>query len=430
MNQEARLRALVNSKPPKPRWSVTDVYREEGRSGKDLDRPELQRLLADVRRGRINTVLVVRIDRITRSLQDFFELHKTFKNHGADFISIDEHFDTTTATGRAMLKISLVFAELERERTSERTKEAMSERAKRGLWNGGQLVGYRIDADEPGVLKVDPDQKVIVDLIFAKYLELGSARKVAAHMNECGYRAPSFTSRRGKVQGAREFISTTIDQIVSNVAYLGLIRYKDREPVPGRHQPIVDKETFDAVQALRRKNTLTRRNAVHKTAHVFSLEGLVRCGGCGMAMTPHWALSRGERYFYYRCVREMHRGKDACTVKSVSAPDLEKMVLDRISQLAGDEAAVKAILDSHGHIKATQTAPLEAQLDGLRRELKRVVAEGEALTTALAQGSSGRTPVFVLDRLTALDERRRQLQAETYQLEFRLQDLDRRVDDA
>jgi site-specific DNA recombinase len=127
--QEQRIRAWLDSRHDRSSWQAARFFREEGRSGKDTDRPELQRLLHAVRAGEINVVICTKIDRFTRSLQDFFSLYQTLQDHGAQFISLDEAFDTTTATGKAMLKIALVFAELERERTSERTKETMAARA-------------------------------------------------------------------------------------------------------------------------------------------------------------------------------------------------------------------------------------------------------------------------------------------------------------
>lgn len=137
-------------------WEIVDRYREEGRSGKDLERPEFKRMMADVQSGRINTVIVYKIDRITRSLRDFYTLWETFEKLGVQFVSLYEKFDTTTAVGRAMLKLILVFAELEREQTAERTAATMQYRAEQGLWNGGVRLGYDLDPDNKGVLKVNP----------------------------------------------------------------------------------------------------------------------------------------------------------------------------------------------------------------------------------------------------------------------------------
>jgi site-specific DNA recombinase len=139
-------------------WVVVDRYREEGFSGKNLERPEFRRIVEDIKAGRVNTVVVQKIDRITRSLRDFFDLWEFFERHGVQFISLHEKFDTTTAVGRAMLKLILVFAELEREQTSERTAATLAYRARQGLRNGGRIYGYDLDPDNKGVLKIVPEQ--------------------------------------------------------------------------------------------------------------------------------------------------------------------------------------------------------------------------------------------------------------------------------
>ena len=114
-----------NAKESDGTWEIVDRYREEGRSGKDLDRPEFKRMMNDIREGKVNTVIVYKIDRITRSLRDFYDLWETFEEYEVQFVSLHEKFDTTTAVGRAMLKLILVFAELEREQTAERTSATM-----------------------------------------------------------------------------------------------------------------------------------------------------------------------------------------------------------------------------------------------------------------------------------------------------------------
>ena len=147
---------LWNSAKPED-WRVVDRYREEGKSGKNLDRPEFKRLMADMEAGRVDTVVVQKIDRITRSLRDFYVLWETFQQHGVSFVSLHENFDTTSAVGRAMLKLILVFAELEREQTGERTKATLEYRAAQGLWGSGRPPrGYRRHEEESGVLVVDP----------------------------------------------------------------------------------------------------------------------------------------------------------------------------------------------------------------------------------------------------------------------------------
>ena len=159
-----------------PSWKTVRIYPERGKSGKNTDRPELQALFADIKGGKVNTVICTKIDRISRSLLDFYKMTEIFEKHKVEFISLDENFDTSTPMGKAALKITLVFAELEREQTSKRTKEKMAWRTEQGLWNGGQMLGYDIVEKK---LVVNQREGQLVKLMYEKYLELGSVLQLS-----------------------------------------------------------------------------------------------------------------------------------------------------------------------------------------------------------------------------------------------------------
>ena len=143
--QEERLRAFCKTRNRK----VVKVYREDGKSGKDTNRPQFQQMLQDIREGKIDTVVVKKIDRLSRSILDFEKTYNFFLEHNVDLISLQENFDTTSAIGRAVIRIVLVFAQLEREQTSERTIDVLEYRAKQGLWNGGYPpLGYGINEEK------------------------------------------------------------------------------------------------------------------------------------------------------------------------------------------------------------------------------------------------------------------------------------------
>ena len=163
-------------------WELYDIYEDAGYSAADLNRPELQRLLNDIRRKKINIVLVYKIDRLTRSPKDFYQLIELFEKYNISFISITERFDTSTPAGRLLRNIMLIFAQFERELASERTKDKMLQRAKKGLWNGGiPPFGYKTLNK-----KLIPDEKEskIVKLIFETYVETGSVAEVYNTLKE------------------------------------------------------------------------------------------------------------------------------------------------------------------------------------------------------------------------------------------------------
>jgi len=218
--QEQRLREFCKAR----NWNIVKVYCEEGQSAKDTNRPKFKELLNDIENGIIDTVVVKKLDRLSRSIIDFERIYNFFEKHNVDLVSLFENFDTTTAIGRAVVIIVMVFAQLEREQTAERTLDVLEHRAKEGLWNGDcPPLGYDLNK---GQLVVNPKEVEIVRTIFQKYLEFASYHKVAEYLNSKGYKTKKFKSRRGKEQGGREFIDAYIQRVLKNPVYIGKIQYK------------------------------------------------------------------------------------------------------------------------------------------------------------------------------------------------------------
>ena len=175
-------------------WKVVKTYREEGKSGKDTNRPEYQKMLKDVEQDTINVLLCTKIDRISRSLLDFYHLFEVLAAHEVTFISLNEQWDTSSPMGRFAMKIVLAGAELEREQTAERTREKMQWRAEQGWCNGGQILGYDIDPEEPGIPKANEEEKKLILLIFETFAKEKSYHRVAQIINQKGYRTKCYTS--------------------------------------------------------------------------------------------------------------------------------------------------------------------------------------------------------------------------------------------
>ena len=344
--QESRLREYVatENKYGEENWIITEVYREEGRSGKDMKRPEFQRLRNDIDANKINTVIVAKIDRLTRSLRDFSILWEKFNEEGVEFVSLGDNFDTKTAIGRAMLQIVLVFAQLEREQTGERTAATMTHRAEQGLWNGGRVVGYDLDADNKGSLLINDEQAELVKKAYQLCIQMGSAGKVQKELNEVGYRTPAYESRRGKRHGDNMFNKQTVIRILSNPVYLGKLTWGGKI-FNGKHSPIIDNETFEKVQKILNNNRKTRTNAMTQNRHTYLLKGILRCGRCGAIMTPRSGSNgRGKIYHYYQCTTSAHIGKAACCSKYLSAGQIEEFIIQRVKDLTIDEKELQKII--------------------------------------------------------------------------------------
>ena len=226
--QEQKIRSFIASQN---NWRVFKVYNDAGFSGATLQRPALQELLSDLKKEKIDIVLVYKIDRLTRSPKDFYQLIEFFEQAKIDFISITERFDTSTPSGRLLRNIMLTFAQFERELASERTKDKMLECAKKGLPNGG-LTSYGYMRQDKKLIP-EPKEVEIIKSIFETYIETGSLAETYKMLKE----------KRIKNRLGKNFSKTNLAHILRNVVYIGKIKFNDKI-YQGIHQPIVSEEIF------------------------------------------------------------------------------------------------------------------------------------------------------------------------------------------
>lgn len=341
--QRVRLEALVKSKNnEKEKWKVHKIYTEEGFSGKNLNRPQMQLLIEDVKKGSLNVVLCVRIDRITRSLLDFYWLYQVFQTNNVDFICLDDYFDTSTPIGRMALKMILVFAELEREQVSDRTKKNLFSRANSGLWTGGHVLGYDLDFARPGYLKPNEKEKNLVNTIFQTYLNSRSFRKTCKYLNDTGYHTKSYFSKNNTFYKGNRFNYQRLSHILKNQLYIGKIeinkKNKDKEQsslpfeqryyiTDGKHTPLINHDLFYKTQLLIANNTQIKKSFIPKKLHVFLLKGLLHCGVCGFSMHTTWARGHGGDYFYYTCI---------CNKKFLRADIIENEIISKVRKYTFD----------------------------------------------------------------------------------------------
>ena len=401
--QEARLRAAVAALPG---HVINRVFREEGESGKSLDRPQMRQLVRAVRSREIDKVMVVRLDRLSRSLLDFCSLQEFLEQHEVGLHSLNESLDTTSPLGRAMVKLLMVFAELEREQTADRTRQAMTARASRGLWNGGRPpLGY--DSDGNGHLAVNEEESRLVRTIFDKYVELRSAPALANWLTDNGHRQKKYVSRRKGPTGGKPFTAAGVRHVLRNPLYLGKVQHKG-EVFEGQHPALVEQAAFDQVETILAGNSKNKRATPRSSQHDYLLTSLLQCA-CGYALTSSSGKGTGGTYFYYRCVGvQKHGKKHPCDVRQVRAERLEEAVLAVVRDAASDPALVDRAIAEAEALARDRIGPLDVRLQDLRRELASVEDEGRrTLETLLAAGVAGSS--FGADRLRQLEERRAQL---------------------
>ena len=393
-------------------WGVAEIYREEGRTGKDVERPEYQRMLSDIAAGRINVLLCVKIDRVSRSLPDFYQLHALLERQDVTFISLHENWDTSTPMGRFGLKLTLAVAELEREQIAERVREKMAWRAGEGLWNGGRVLGYDLDLQHKGPLIPNDLEAAIIRFIFEKYIETGSMYETARVANAAGYRGKSYESRRGRVHVGKPFTKTDVDRIVRNPVYIGKVR-RGQDLFPGKHAPIIPMELWNHAQACLPKARVGHRKHGHQRAFVYRLRGLVRCGHCDGFMTPSAGTGHNGVHRYYKCTRRWD-GSGRCDAKLVPARALEEAVVERVKELNRRTDLVRELI-------ATATAGADDAGRALEREREEALREASLLDDRLRKIvdfiGEGRKSETLREELMSLEDKKRALRERTEAIE-------------
>ena len=269
-------------------------YDDGGFSGGNLDRPALQCLLADIRAGRLDIVVVYKVDRLTRSLADFARLVEIFDAQGVSFVSVTQHFNTTSSMGRLTLNVLLSFAQFEREVTGERIRDKIAASKKKGMWMGGNPpLGY--DASERALV-INPAEAETVRRIFALYRELGCVRRVKDEADRLGLRTKRSTTANGAERGGTSFSRGHIYRLLSNPIYTGQIAHKG-QLYPGQHPSLIDEETWTAVRDQLAANAGDHRRRA-KAAEPSLLAGLL-VDANGERLTPSHAVKKGRRYRYY-----------------------------------------------------------------------------------------------------------------------------------
>ena len=246
--QRAACAAYVKSQASEG-WRALDTrYDDGGFSGGSLERPALKRLLADIAAGKVDVVVVYKIDRLTRALADFVRIVELFDRHAVSFVSVTQAFNTTSSMGRLTLNVLLSFAQFEREVTGERIRDKIAASKARGMWMGGNLpFGYDLPAEGRRALVVNPDEAATLRLIFATYLELGSVSALERWLEEHGITSKQRTTVGGRPIGGRPFNRGALFYLLRNRLYLGMIVHRGKV-YPGMHTAIVDPDLFQAVQ--------------------------------------------------------------------------------------------------------------------------------------------------------------------------------------
>ena len=329
--QEAKIRSFVKSQE---NMEIFKVYSDAGFTGANLSRPALTEMLTDIKERGVSLVISYKIDRLTRSPKDFYQLIELFEKYGVDFISVTERFDTSTPSGRLLRNIMLTFAQFEQELASERTKDKMLQRAQKGMWNGG-LVPFGYKAENKKLI-INEDGAKIVCSIYESYIADNPIAKISRVMN---------------------LSKSRIFTILRNPIYIGKMKYAGKL-YQGNHKPIISEEVFNLAQEKHKEKRMVLR--LYKD---YPLAGLLNCKACNSSMTPCHTnkkkKNRIKRYYYYRCTKTFKRDWNSCDVRQVSADRLEDYIFKSLERISVDKHYIDSLIFKLNNFQAGDRIGLE-----------------------------------------------------------------------
>jgi site-specific DNA recombinase len=369
--QREACEAFIRSQAGENWRLVRTHYDDGGLSGATMERPALQRLMADIDRGLVDAVVVYKVDRLTRSLADFAKMVEVFDARGVSFVAVTQQFNTTTSMGRLTLNVLLSFAQFEREVTGERIRDKIAASKRKGIWMGGLVpLGYEVRERQ---LVINEAEAATVRHIFTRYCELGSVRLLKEELDRNGVRSKVRVSKDGVESGGQAFSRGALYTLLRNPSYVGEIRHKGLCH-PGQHALIVDRAMWDRVAQLLREHSPGCEARSSSTKSCVLIGRLFDESGEGL--TPSHAVKGDRRYRYY-VSRSLMKGNAAQFDSGwrLPAAEIERSVAAAAQSILDDQQAVVSAIEEAGH-DSSRIAPLlkSAQAWSARLESERANA--------------------------------------------------------
>ena len=387
-------------------WAeLSDRYDDGGFSGGSMERPGLQQLLEDVRAGRIDVIVVYKVDRLTRALSDFAKMVDVFDGAGVSFVSVTQAFNTTSSMGRLTLNVLLSFAQFEREVTAERIRDKVAASKRKGMWMGGAIpLGYDV---EDKALVVSPTEATAIRTIFAEYLALGSVRQLRARLDALGIVSKQRTNRFGRVSGGTTFSRGALYNILRNPIYIGKVRHKE-ELHEGLHEAIIDDATWKLVQTQLadhggKKIRSTRRPATRL------LDGVL-FDAKGRAMRTTYAsksihtdgTTRTKRYWYYTTAVSVSENKTE--TERLPADEIERVVMNALNERLAD---MRWLADQiNGQVRETTAVCILRTIEQrvVEDDMTNVVAQSQDFLSIIDRIATHKDRLVVSLNLAAITE--------------------------
>ena len=335
---------------------VSDDYDDPGYSGGNTERPALKRLLADIQAGRVDIVVVYKIDRLTRSLADFAKMVEVFDRHGVSFSAVTQQINSATSMGRLMLNVLLSFAQFEREVTGERIRDKIAAAKRKGMWMGGMPpYGYAVDNRK---LVIHEHEAAVVRRVFQEMLTIGSPTQIAARLTADGITTKAWTTQEGRTRTGSRIDKKYLHAVLRNRIYLGELPLNGSW-FPGAHPPIIERDLWDQVHAVLAKDSHTRSVQTKTRSRTDSLlRGLIFTPS-GEKMYPTYSKSSrgGQAYRYYVSRSESRFGAADKDFSRIPAREIEAPVVAQIKSVLTSPEAISAVVR---HLQAQGSAVDEA----------------------------------------------------------------------
>lgn len=338
--QREACEAFITSQKHAGWTAVRDLYDDGGLSGGTMERPALKRLLRDIDAGKVQIVVVYKVDRLTRSLADFAKIVDVLDSHGASFVSVTQQFNTTTSMGRLTLNMLLSFAQFEREIAGERIRDKIAASKAKGMWMGGSVpLGYDLRERK---LIINDEEADVVRLIFERYIALGSVRQLRDELKARKITTKTRIAANGRRSGGKAFSRGALYQMLQNRLYRGEVAHRGNV-YPGQHQGIISDELWQRVQTRIVDNRHNRKIGAY-AENPSLLAGLI-FDARGQPLTPTHANKQGKRYRYYvsNALLKGDESKSEATFR-LPAGEVETLVVDRIRSFFGSRSEVSAAL--------------------------------------------------------------------------------------
>jgi site-specific DNA recombinase len=375
--------------------ALPERYDDPAYSGATLERPALKRLIQDVETGKVDTVVVYKIDRLSRSLLDFTKLIEKLEACNVTLVSVTQQFNTTTSMGRLTLNMLLSFAQFEREVIAERIRDKVAAAKRRGKYMGGTPpLGYDVDRVNKRLL-VNAEEAVLVRFIFRRFVQIGSTTTLAKELNQQGRRTKAWVTVKGRNRAGTAWHKGHLYRLLNNPLYLGLVAHKD-QTFPGEHEAIIDRKLWDEAHKILAQNFHARaRQTRSKTPAL--LRGVIRCAHCDSGMGITYTAKKGRQYRYYLCVKADKRGYDTCPIGNLPAAEVEEAVVNQLRAVFRSPELVAKTFKDVRALEEEERGRLEQDKAAIGQRLAVLRASSERLSGTRLNSDLARRELVGLD---------------------------------